>query len=156
MSRSISSLALLAVAGLTACGDSATAPAAPEGPGIEAAVIRTEHSFRMTRTACNGERVTLVGMSDVVINEQDGIWSAVVRSNGQGAGQFTAYRIAWVSNFRIVNAGVTRESESQVLLMRCTGGTPDTFIREMTAVTRAPDGSVIVEVDFSDEACHGR
>lgn len=155
MSRSVSTLALLAAAGLTACGDSATAPATAEGPGIEAAVIRTEQSFRMTRTACNGERVTLVGMSDVVINEQDGIWSAVVRSNGQGAGQFTAYRISWVSNFRIVEAGVSRESETQVLLMRGTGGTPDTFIREMTAVTRAPDGTILLEIDFSDEACHG-
>jgi hypothetical protein len=77
----------MAVGGLTGCGDSPTAPAAAEGPGIEAAVIRTEHSFRMARTACNGERVTLVGMSDVVINEEDGIRSAVVRSNGQGAGQ---------------------------------------------------------------------
>lgn len=153
MSRSFSSLALLAVAGLTACGDSATAPA--DVPGLEAAIIRTEHSFRMTRTACNGERVTLVGMSDVVLNEQDGLWSAVVRSEGQGAGQYTAYRISWVSSFRFVEGGVTRESESQVLLMRGTGKTPDTFIREMTAVTRAPDGTILLEIDFSDEACHG-
>jgi hypothetical protein len=39
--------------------------------------------------------------------------------------------------------------------MRGTGGTPDTFIREMTAVTRAPDGTILLEIDFSDEACHG-
>ena len=39
--------------------------------------------------------------------------------------------------------------------MRGTGNTPDTFIRELTSVTRAPDGAILLEIDFSDEACHG-
>lgn len=152
MSRILLACAL--AASITACAD---APLAPESAvaGPNAAVVRYERSFRMFRTACNGELVTLAGMTDVTELQQDRVLNVVMRSEGLGVGQTSAYRISWMKTFQFVAGEATHQSATELLRLQGDASTPDTFIRGIAVATVNPDGTVVVDIDFSDEACHG-
>ena len=151
MRRSI--LALGTAVALAACSE---APTQSSAVRPEAAIYRTETSFRMFRTACDGDLVTLAGMTKVTVIQQNGVWSAILDSEGQGAGQHGTYTISWLRTYRFVEGGATTESSTEVLRMKGAGSTPDSFIRGITTVTLLPDGSVSANVDFSNESCSGR
>lgn len=147
-------LALAALA-LAACSDVPTAAESLDISPAAGAVQRSETSFRMFRTACNGERVTLVGMTTTTEVLQDGVWSIVANSEGQGASYTSAYRISWLRTFHLRDGVTSHESASEILRLQSYRGGPDTFIRGITSVTRDAEGNVVVEVDFSDESCPG-
>lgn len=152
MRRSV--LAVATAFAALACGEaptSSTTEAVQSQPGA----VRYETSFRMSRIACNGERVTLVGMTDVTWNQQYGVTTVTLKSVGQGAGQFTAYKLSWLRSFQLVQGQATHEGSSEILRLVGTANTPDTFIRGITTATLNPDGTVVADVDFSDEACLG-
>ena len=150
MHRSI--LALGVAAALAACGEVPTESSAVRP---QAAVTRSEQSFRMFRTACNGDLVTLAGMTKITRVERDGVQIVTLDSEGQGAGQLATYSITWLRTMRFVAGGATTETSTELLRLRG-DGVPDTFIRGVTATTIQPDGSVAVAIDFTDEACRGR
>jgi len=144
-------LALGVAGALAACGDAPT-QSSPVRP--QAAVTRTEQSFRMFRTACNGDLVTLAGMTKVTRIERDGVQIVALDSEGQGAGQLATYSIAWLRTMRFVEHGATTETSTELLRLRG-DGVPDTYTRGIIITTLQPDGSVVVGPLFSDEACHG-
>jgi hypothetical protein len=138
---------------VTACGDSPTA-AGPAAVHPATAALRYEQSFRMFRTACNGELVTLAGMTTVTVTQQGNVLSAVLLSEGEGAGSRSHYRISWLRTLTFVDGETAHESTGELLRLMGDGKTPDTFIHGVTSVTRNADGTVLAEVDFDDEACH--
>lgn len=152
MHRTLAVLSLVTT--LAACDGVTTAPhLAPVTP--HAAMSRYEISFRMFRTACNGELVTLAGMTEVTQVTQGDVLSVTMRSEGLGAGQSSLYRISWTRTLRLVQGVAAHETTTELLRLAGDGRTPDTFIRGITSLTASPDGTVVVEVDFSDQACHG-
>jgi len=60
-----------------------------------------------------------------------------------------------MQTFQFVDGGATHQSATELLRLQGDGKTPDTFIRGITVVSVNPDGTVVVDIDFSDEACHG-
>lgn len=151
MSRMSIALGLATLA--AACSEAPAAFEAPLGP--QAAISRSERSFRMFRTACNGELVTLAGMTDITTVEQNGLLSVRMVSEGLGIGPTSAYSISWIQTEQLVQGQVTRAASTELLRLRGNGATPDTFIRGLSTVTLLPDGSIAVELNFSNEDCHG-
>jgi hypothetical protein len=136
-----------------ACSEAPAAFGVPLEPQVS--ISRSERTFRMFRTACNGELVTLAGMTDITTVEQNGLLSVRMVSEGLGVGQTSAYSISWTQAEQLVEGQVTRAASTELLRLRGNGATPDTFIRGFSTVTLLPDGSVAVELDFNNEACHG-
>lgn len=148
-------IAVLSLATLVACDAAPTAPRhlIPDTP--LASVVRYEHSFRMFRTACNGEMVTLAGMTDIMVVTQGDVVSVTMRSEGLGVGQTSAYTIDWTRTSRLMAGTATHETTTELLRLAGDGATPDTFIRGVTSLTVNPDGTVVVDLDFTDQDCHG-
>jgi hypothetical protein len=153
LNRTIAALCLTTA--LVACDAAPTQPhLLPDAPLTS--VFRYEQSFRMFRTACNGDLVTLAGMTEITQVTQGDVLSLTMRSEGLGAGQTSLYKISWTKTLRLVQGVAAHETTTDILRLAGTGATPDTFIRGITSVTVSPDGTTVVDIDFDDQACHGR
>lgn len=149
-------IAALSLATLVACDASPIAPRqlTPDSP--LAAIVRYEQSFRMFRTACNGELVTLAGMTEITRVTQGDLVSVTLRSEGLGVGQTSAYKIDWTRSSRLMDGTAMHETTTELLRLAGDGATPDTFIRGVSSLTVNPDGTVVVDLDFTDQDCQGR
>lgn len=149
-------IAALCIATLAACDAAPTAPRqlTPDSP--LAAIVRYEQSFRMFRTACNGELVTLAGMTEITHLTQGDLVSVTMRSEGLGVGQTSAYKIDWTRSSRLMAGTAMHETTTELLRLAGNGATPDTFIRGVSSLTLNPDGTVVVDLDFTDQECRGR